>query len=88
MMEQVPSKSAFWFGYAGGALSVMALGFVISLPLLLKGAGIVGGGDDDVVAAKPSAGGQVAGAQLPSANDPTEPRSARSASVSTGPWDK
>ena len=71
-MEQVPSKSAFWFGYAGGALSVMALGFVISLPLLLKGAGIVGGGDDDVVAAKP-AGGQVAGAQIPPADDPTEP---------------
>ena len=72
MVENLPPKSAFWSGFVGGILAVMAIGFVVTLPMALKGAGIVGGGDDDVVAAKP-AGGQVAGAQIPPADDPTEP---------------
>lgn len=72
MIENLPPKSAFWSGFVGGILAVMAIGFVVTLPMALKGAGFAGGGDGDVVAAKP-AGGQVAGAQLPAADDPNNP---------------
>lgn len=65
MIENMPPKSAFWAGFGGGILVLMAVGFLITLPMVLKGGGLsLGGGGDTVIAAKPSTSptGQVAGA--------------------------
>ncbi len=72
MINNMPPKSAFWTGFIGGILVLMAGGFLITLPMLLKGQGLSLGGNDTVIAAKPSAPtGQVAGAAIgPDANAP------------------
>lgn len=72
MIESMPPKSAFWAGIVGGILVVMAVGFLITLPLVLKGKGFGGGGGDDIVAAKPV--GQAAG--VPNQPQPGQPEPA------------
>ncbi len=67
VINNLPPKTAFWSGFAGGILVVMAVGFLVTLPMVLKGGGLGGlarGGDDTVIAPQPAAtpAGRVAGA--------------------------
>lgn len=56
MIESMPPKSAFWAGFGGGILVLMAVGFLVTLPMVLKGGGLsLGGGGNTVIAPRPSA---------------------------------
>lgn len=61
-IEGLPSKTAFWLGAVGGMLTVLAVGFLVTLPMVLAGTG-GSGGNDTVIAAKATPSpGKVAGA--------------------------
>lgn len=65
VLDQLPPKTAFWSGAVIGLLAAMAVGFLFTLPVILRGSGGGSEGPDDVIAAAPTTPpppGQVAAA--------------------------